>query len=78
MKPKLLPTNKISILKLTKKERIIIECMLSGLSSQEIAEKLGLSHNTINNQKNHMIKKFACNSSTELVAKLFRQGLLKI
>ncbi|MBK7700365.1 MAG: response regulator transcription factor [Saprospiraceae bacterium] len=51
--------------------------MTKGMSSPEIAEKLGLSHNTINNQKNHMIKKFGCNSSTELVAKLFRQGFLK-
>lgn len=63
---------------LTSKERIIIECMINGMSSPEIAEKLGLSHNTINNQKNHMIKKFGCNSSTELVAKLFRQGFLKM
>ncbi len=65
-------------LTLTNKERVIIECMTNGLSSPEIAEKLGLSHNTINNQKNHMIKKFSCKSSPELVAKLFRQGLLKI
>jgi DNA-binding NarL/FixJ family response regulator len=63
---------------LTLKERIIIDCMTKGMSSPEIAEKLGLSHNTINNQKNHMIKKFGCNSSTELVAKLFRQGFLKM
>jgi DNA-binding NarL/FixJ family response regulator len=63
---------------LTAKERIIIECMINGMSSPEIAEKIGLSPNTINNQKNHMIKKFDCNSSTELVAKLFRHGFLKV
>jgi DNA-binding NarL/FixJ family response regulator len=63
---------------LTTKERIIIECMINGMSSPEIAEKLGLSPNTINNQKNHMIKKFDCNNSTELMAKLFRQGFLKL
>jgi DNA-binding NarL/FixJ family response regulator len=69
---------KIYNMSLTLKERTIIECMIKGMSSPEIAEKLGLSHNTINNQKNHMIKKFDCNSSTELVAKLFRQGFLKM
>jgi DNA-binding NarL/FixJ family response regulator len=63
---------------LTSKERTIIEYMINGMSSPEIAEKLGLSTNTINNQKNHMIKKFGCKSSTELVAKLFRQGFLKV
>ena len=68
-------TSKIN---LTIKERIIIDCMITGMSSQEIADNLGLSPNTINNQKNHMIKKFDCNSSTELVAKLFRQGFLKV
>lgn len=65
-------------LTLTQKEKIIIEYMVSGMSSPEIADKLGLSHNTINNQKNHMIKKFACNNSTELVAKMFRYGFLKL
>lgn len=69
---------KTNNLHLTIKERIIIEYMIKGMSSQEIAENLGLSPNTINNQKNHMIKKFDCNSSTELVAKLFRQGFLKV
>lgn len=63
---------------LTSKERIIIEYMINGMSSPEIAKKLSLSPNTINNQKNHMIKKFNCNTSIELVAKLFRQGYLKI
>ena len=68
-------TNHLSI---TSKEKIIIECMVIGMSSPEIADKLGLSPNTINNQKNHMIKKFDCNNSTELVAKLFRHGFLKV
>ncbi len=63
---------------LTNKEMIIIEYMIMGMTSLEIAEKLNLSTNTINNQKNHMIKKFDCNSSTELVAKLFRNGYLKV
>lgn len=65
-------------LKLTAKERSIINYITEGMSSPEIAEKLGLSPNTINNQKNHMIKKFGCNTTAELVAKLFRQGFLKV
>ncbi|HMR88440.1 MAG TPA: response regulator transcription factor [Saprospiraceae bacterium] len=69
---------KIYHMSLTLKERTIIECMIKGMSSQEIADKLGLSPNTINNQKNHMIKKFDCNNSTELIAKLFRHGFLKV
>jgi len=78
VEPKAIINKKPNNQSLTNKEKVIIECMINGLSSPEIAKKLGLSHNTINNQKNHMIKKFACSSSPELVAKLFRQGLLKI
>ena len=63
---------------LTIKEKSIIKLMIQGLTSAEISEKVGCSIHTINNQKNHLIKKFGCNTSPELIAKLFRMGYLKL
>ncbi|MBK8886243.1 MAG: helix-turn-helix transcriptional regulator [Saprospiraceae bacterium] len=63
---------------LTKKERSIVLQMIEGATSNDIAQKMDCSIHTINNQKNHLIKKFNCNTSPELVAKLFRMGYIKI
>jgi DNA-binding NarL/FixJ family response regulator len=63
---------------LTKKERQIVNEIINGLSSNEIALKLDCSPYTINNQKNHLISKFKCRTSTELVVKLIRMGYIKI
>ena len=74
------PTKKTNtkLVKLTKKEKEIALLLAKGLSAKEIADLLSSSVNTINNQKNHLIKKFNCNTSPELVAKLFRMGYIKI
>ena len=63
---------------LTQKEKSIIKFMTQGLTSNEIAEIMQCSTHTINNQKNHLIKKFSCKTSSELIAKLFRMGYLKL
>lgn len=63
---------------LTKKEIVIINFMIKGLSSNEIAELTGSSNNTINNQKNILLSKFNCRSSNQLIAKLFRLGLIQL
>ncbi len=63
---------------LTKKEIVIINFMIKGLSSNEIAEMTGSSNNTINNQKNILLSKFNCKSSNQLIAKLFRLGIIQL
>lgn len=63
---------------LTEKEKSIINWMIQGLTSSEIALEMDCSIHTINNQKNHIIKKFGCKTSPELIAKLFRLGYLKL
>lgn len=62
----------------SKKEKTIVNLMVEGLSASDIAIITKTSINTINNQKNKLIKKFSCNSSTELVVKLTRLGYVKI
>ncbi|MBK6497478.1 MAG: response regulator transcription factor [Saprospiraceae bacterium] len=49
-----------------------------GKSSKEISEITCTSANTINNQKNHLIDKFCCSNSNELITKLISMGYLEI
>lgn len=68
----------IEITSLTLKEKVIAGYLAQGLSAKEIADITGNSVNTINNQKNELIRKFDCNNSTELVIKLGQLGLISI
>lgn len=63
---------------LTPKEISIVNLMIQGLTSSQIAQEMECSTHTINNQKNHIIKKFQCKTSPELIAKLFRLGFIKL
>ncbi|MBK9722973.1 MAG: response regulator transcription factor [Saprospiraceae bacterium] len=64
--------------KLTDKEKEIAGYLAKGLAAKEIALLTSNSTNTINNQKNHLLEKFNCTNSTELVTKLFQMGYLKV
>ncbi len=66
------------LLKLTPKEKQLIEYLSMGMTSKEIAHQLKVSVNTINNQKNHLISKFDCVSSTQLIIQLIRLGYLHL
>lgn len=63
---------------LTPKEQEIARYMAKGLAAKEIAMLTNNSVNTINNQKNHLLLKFHCTNSTELVIKLLQMGYLKV
>ncbi|MBK8825719.1 MAG: response regulator transcription factor [Saprospiraceae bacterium] len=47
-------------------------------SSKEISEITNTSANTINNQKSHLIEKFSCANTNELLLKLISMGYLEI
>lgn len=68
----------VTLVKLTNREKEIVTLLAQGLVAKEIAEILGSSPNTINNQKNTMLEKFDCLNSTELVVKLSQMGLISI
>lgn len=70
--------NVSSMMHLTRREKEIAALLAKGLTSKEIAETIGSSQNTINNQKNGMLEKFNCVNSTELVVKLTQMGLIGI
>lgn len=55
---------------LTIKEREIVELIKTGASSKVIAEVTQKSFHTINNQKKHLLVKYDCKNTSELVHKL--------
>lgn len=64
--------------KLTNREKEIVLHLAKGLSAKEIADTLGSSPSTINNQKNTLLEKYDCLNSTELVVKLSQLGLIGV
>jgi DNA-binding NarL/FixJ family response regulator len=63
---------------LTSKEKDIARYLSRGLSAKEIAALTGSAVNTINNQKNHLLAKFECMNTTELISKLTLMGYMKM
>lgn len=63
---------------LTPKEKDIAKYLARGMSAKEIAALTGSAVNTINNQKNHLLAKFECMNTTELMSKLTLMGYLKL
>lgn len=63
---------------LTAKEKEIAKYLARGLTAKEIAALTHSAVNTINNQKNHLLAKFDCMNTTELISKLINIGYLKL
>ncbi|MBL7817104.1 MAG: response regulator transcription factor [Saprospiraceae bacterium] len=63
---------------LTLKEKEIVKYLSKGLTAKEIAVLTNSSANTINNQKNHLLAKFDCLNTIELISKLTLIGYMKM
>ncbi len=63
---------------LTPKEKDIVRYLARGMSAKEIAALTQTAVNTINNQKNHLLAKFECMNTTELISKLTLMGYMKL
>lgn len=63
---------------LTPKEKEIVKYLAKGLSAKEIAILTETALNTVNNQKKHLLAKFDCMNTTELVLKLTQMGYIKL
>ena len=63
---------------LTLKEKDIVKYLSRGLTAKEISALTNSAVNTINNQKNHLLAKFDCLNTTELIAKLTQMGYTKL
>ena len=62
--------------KLSERELEILRHMAEGFNSKQIAGKLNLSINTINNHRKNMLKKMDSNTSSQLLKKIINDGIL--
>jgi DNA-binding NarL/FixJ family response regulator len=60
------------------REREVILACRDGLIGKEIAERLGLSINTINTHKKRIFQKLGINSTIEMVQYALKNGIVKI
>jgi DNA-binding NarL/FixJ family response regulator len=63
---------------LSLKEKEITKLLARGMAAKEIALLTDSAVNTINNQKNHLLAKFECMNTTELISKLTLMGYMKM
>ncbi len=52
---------------LTRREREVVEHLLCGLSTREIAERMGISHHTVRDHLKHLFRKTSTRSRRELL-----------
>lgn len=61
---------------ITKREREILSLMIKGSNSPQIAEKLFISYNTVENHKRNLRQKTDCKTAAELVYFVMKNNLL--
>ena len=61
---------------ITKKEKTVIAYISDGLSSKQIADKLKISENTIDNHRQNMLKKTNTKNVAELVAFVIKNRII--
>jgi DNA-binding NarL/FixJ family response regulator len=55
---------------LTEREQQVLQGVVRGHTSREIAEELGLSPKTIQTHREHIMKKMGCHRAVDLVRKV--------
>ena len=60
---------------LTPREQQIVQMLIEGLSSKEIAQSLNISTFTVNNHRKRLLEKTGCRNSPELVRFAMEHGL---
>ena len=61
---------------LSRREADVLQLMADGASTQEIAERLHLSHHTVRNHVQHIFARLGAHSKLEAVAIGLRRGLV--
>ena len=62
----------------TEREREIIHLCRDGLMCKEIADRLSISVNTVNNHKKHIFQKLGINNTMEMVQFALKKGIIRI
>ena len=61
---------------LTPREIDVVKCTVSGLTAKETAEKLFVSHHTVNTHRKNIMKKLGFKSPQELTLYAVNTGLI--
>jgi DNA-binding NarL/FixJ family response regulator len=61
---------------LSRREHAVLQLVLAGNSNREIAERLGVSINTVGNHRSHIRNKVGVGNTVELVRMAIRHGIL--
>lgn len=67
-----------TILPPTAREVEIIRCLSEGMSSRKISEKLFISEYTVNTHRRNLLKRYALDSTSELITLSIKQKWIKI
>jgi DNA-binding NarL/FixJ family response regulator len=60
---------------LTPREREVLQCMVDGLNRPEIADRLGLSANTVRTHTQNLLGKIGAHSALEAITMAMRSGM---
>jgi two-component system NarL family response regulator len=60
---------------LTPREREVLQCMVEGLNRPEIADRLGLSANTVRTHTQNLLAKLGVHSALEAITMAMRSGM---
>ena len=63
---------------LTPKEKEILQLLAEGLTSKEIGLQLGMSFNTVNVHKNHIMQKLGFHKLAELIRYAIKEGISQL
>ncbi len=68
---KILRIDQFDILNISKREKDVFELLVEGLTSKEIANKLGVSKLTIDTHRKNLLKKNNCHNTNELIQRYY-------
>lgn len=71
-----MPLQRMSVCRISEREREILRLLTQGFSSKQIADRLQIAKNTVENHRQNLLKKTNCNSSTEMVSYAIQHGLM--
>ena len=62
--------------KLSEREKEVLECIAGGLTTQEIADQLFISKNTVETHRKNLLYKLQAKNTAELVNNAFKKRVI--
>lgn len=71
-----MPKTKVKVVKITERQLEVLKLLAEGRASKEIGDNLGLSKNTVDTYRRHLLKKTGSKNTQELVSNVAKLGLI--